>query len=170
MEKAGTFNPHLTTGEECEVALRIQRAGYKLARIYAPMCITYSWPFDSVREIVRRARSHLYDYGTTLRYCLANGCGIRFSIAQMSFIYTFIAATLAFIATLALACISGAIWLLWAAVAVAVLYVALKRRRLSSLALSLLMRTTMTYCTIRSFMNTKIMPAESYPTDVVVVK
>ena len=81
MEKAGTFNPHLTTGEECEVALRIQRAGYKLARIYAPMCITYSWPFDSGREIMRRARSHLYDYGTTLRYCVANGCGIRFSIA-----------------------------------------------------------------------------------------
>ena len=91
MQKAGTFNPFLTTGEECELALRIQDAGYSLARIYEPMCVTYSSPRETVREIMRRSRSKLYDYGTTLRYCLKNGCGLRFSIEQMSFVYVFVA-------------------------------------------------------------------------------
>jgi glycosyltransferase involved in cell wall biosynthesis len=170
MEKAGTFNPYLSTGEECEVALRIQRAGYKLARIYTPMCITYSAPRESVQEIMRRSRSHLYDYGTTLRYCLANGCGFKFSITQMSFIFTFIGAALALMSLLLIAIVIRSAWLLAGAVAIALLYVALKRRHPRNLGISLLKRSMMTYHTVLSFINTRIMPAESYPTDVIVVK
>ena len=88
----------------------------------------------------------------------------------MSFIYTFVAATIAFVATLAFACFTGATWLLLTVAATALLYLALKRRHPKRLALSLLSRAMMTYCTVRSFVNTKIVPAESYPTDVVVLK
>jgi glycosyltransferase involved in cell wall biosynthesis len=170
MEKAGTFNPYLPTGEECEVALRIRRAGYKLARIQTPMCVTYTLPPESVREIMRRSRAHLYDYGTTLRYCLRNGFGVRFSIEQMWFIYTFAGAGLALFGLLAVALLTGTTWLLIAALAAAVVYLAVKRKHPKYLAISTLKRAMMTYRTLLSFMSTKPLPVESYPRDVVVVK
>jgi glycosyltransferase involved in cell wall biosynthesis len=170
MEKVGTFNPFLSTGEECEVALRIQRAGYQLARIYAPMCITYSMPRESVAEIMRRSRSHLYDYGTTLRYCLANGNGLKFSIAQMSFIFTFLMALAACAGVLTFAVWTGALWLLVVAAIAMLLYFAFKRRHPKYLGISLLKRTMMTYRTMRSFFSTRILPVDTYPTDIVVVK
>jgi glycosyl transferase family 2 len=170
MEKAGTFNPFLSTGEECEVALRIQRADYKLARIYTPMCVTYSMPRESVAEIMRRSRSHLYDYGTTLRYCLANGNGLKFSVAQMSFVFTFIAAVVFGAGVLAVAAWTGTTWMLGGVFAAALLIVIVKRRHPRQLGISLLKRTMMTYRTILSFISTKLVPPDAYPTDVVVVK
>lgn len=170
MEKAGTFNPFLPTGEESEVALRIRRAGYKLARIYTPMCRTYTLPPESIREIMRRSRSHLYDYGTTLRYCLTNGCGLRFSVEQMWFVYTFVGAVLAFAIALVVGLLTGTTWLLAAAAVGAVLFVALKRRHPRNLFISALKRTLMTYHSILSFIKTKPVPIESYPRDVVVVQ
>ncbi|MEX0612788.1 MAG: glycosyltransferase [Pirellulales bacterium] len=170
MEKAGTFNPFLPTGEECEVALRIRGAGYKLARIYAPMCVTHTLPPESMGEILRRSRAHLYDYGATLRYCLANGFGLRFSIEQMWFVYTFVAAVLAFIGAVVIGWMTGTVWLLAGALAIGLLYVGLKRRHPKKLAISMLKRTLMTYRTTLSFLSTKPMPAESYPTDVLIVK
>jgi len=170
MEVAGTFNPFLPTGEESEVALRIRRAGYKLARIYTPMCRTHTLPPESIREIMRRSRSHLYDYGTTLRYCLTNGCGLRFSIEQMWFVYTFVGAVLAFAVALAVGLLTGTTWLLGVAAAAAVLFVAIKRRHPKHLLISVLKRSMMTYHSILSFIRTKPLPIEAYPRDVVVVK
>jgi len=170
MLKAGTFNPFLSTGEECEVALRIQQAGYQLARIYSPMCITYSLPRESVAEVVRRSRSRLYDYGTTLRYCLANGTGLKFSVAQMSFVFTFMAAVVACFVGLCMVIRMGAMPLLVGAPALVCIYLAAKRRPPKLLAISLLKRALMTYRTVLSFCSTKMMPAEAYPTDIVVVK
>ena len=170
MEKAGTFNPFLTTGEECELALRIQDAGYSLARIYEPMCITYSSPRETVREIMRRSRGKLYDYGTTLRYCLKNGCGLRFSIEQMSFVYVFVAFIIVAIGAFATAVITHTLWLLAATLSIAMLYVAIKVRNLRQVGVSLLKRTMVTYCTFWSFVKARPLPVESYPTDAVIVK
>jgi len=170
MEKAGTFNPFLSTGEECEVALRIERAGYRLGRIYAPMCVTYSMPRESVVEIMRRSRSRLYDYGTTLRYCLANGTGLRFSVTQMSFVFSFMALILLSVLVLGLAAWTGTEWLVAAAFAIGGVYLAVKRKQPRALAISLLKRSMMTYRTVWSFFNTKLLPADAYPTDIVVVQ
>jgi glycosyltransferase involved in cell wall biosynthesis len=170
METAGTFNPFLPTGEECEVALRIRQAGYKLGRLETPMCVTHSLPPESFAEIMRRSRAHLYDYGATLRYCLANGFGLRFSVEQMSFVYTFVAAVAAILAALAIGIATGAGWLVATVATAALLYAAFKRRHPKSLLMSLLKRSMMTYRTITSFLNTRPRPVDSYPTDVVVVK
>jgi hypothetical protein len=170
MEKAGTFNPFLSTGEECEVALRIQQAGYQLGRIFTPMCVTYSMPRESVAEIMRRSRSRLYDYGTTLRYCLLNGNGVKFSVAQMSFIFTFIAAVIAAALVLAIAAWTGTTLLLFGVAMIAIALLMVKRKQPRQLGLSLLKRSLMTYRTVLSFVNTQIQPAEAYPTDIVVVK
>lgn len=170
MEKAGTFNPYLTTGEECELALRIQKAGYSLARIYEPMCITYSSPRETVREVMRRSRSKLYDYGTTLRYCVQNGCGVRFSIEQMSFVYVFVAFILACIALLFAAIFTHTVWLCSAALVAAVALVLIRTRNPKQLGVSLLKRTMVTYRTLLSFIQARPLPIESYPTDAVIVK
>ncbi len=170
MQRAGTFNPFLPTGEECEVALRLRKAGYRLARIYAPMCVAHTLPPESVQEIMRRSRAHLYDYGTTLRYCLTNGSALRFSVEQMRYVYTFLGGLLAFLAALVVGWLTGTMWLIAVAVAVALVYLAFKRRKRANLAVSLLKRTLVTYRTILSFLKTKPMPVESYPRDVVVVK
>jgi glycosyltransferase involved in cell wall biosynthesis len=170
MEKAGTFNPFLTTGEECELALRIQNAGYSLARIYEPMCVTYSSPRETVREIMRRSRSKLYDYGTTLRYCLKNGCGLRFSIEQMSFVYVFVALIVALIGAIATAVVTNTLWLFSALLVSAVVFVGIKSRNPKQIGVSLLKRTMVTYCTFWSFVRARTVPIESYPTDALVVK
>jgi glycosyltransferase involved in cell wall biosynthesis len=170
MEKAGTFNPFLTTGEECELALRIQDAGYSLARIFEPMCVTYSSPRETVGEIMRRSRSKLYDYGTTLRYCLKNGCGLRFSIEQMSFVYVFVAFILVSVSAVATAVVTHTLWLLAAALLLAALGIAVKIRNPKQVGISLLKRTVVTYCTMLSFVKARPLPVESYPTDAVIVK
>jgi glycosyltransferase involved in cell wall biosynthesis len=170
MQQAGTFNPYLPTGEECEVALRLRRAGYKLARLYTPMGTAHTLPPESVREIMRRSRSHLYDYGATLRYCLTNGFGLRFSIEQMHFVYTFMGGLVAFIAALVIGLASGTAWLLGIPIVAAVLYLAIKRRHPVRLWIGLLKRTMVTYRTVLSFLNTKPVPVESYPRDVLVLK
>ncbi|HEX4412600.1 MAG TPA: glycosyltransferase [Lacipirellulaceae bacterium] len=170
MEKAGTFNPFLTTGEECELALRIQSAGYSLARIYEPMCVTYSSPRETVREIMRRSRSRLYDYGTTLRYCLKNGSGMRFSIEQMSFVYVFLAFVIVALCAVVTAAITHTLWLLAIVLPCALLLVAVRVRNLRQLGISLLKRTMVTYCTFLSFCKACPVPVESYPTDAVIVK
>jgi glycosyltransferase involved in cell wall biosynthesis len=171
MQQAGTFNPYLPTGEECEVALRIRRAGYKLARLFTPMGTAHTLPPESVREIMRRSRAHLYDYGATLRYCLTNGFGFRFSIEQMQFFYTFVGGLLAVAIAVIVSLLTGtAVWLIGAAVAVVALYLIVKRRGPTRLGIGLLKRTMVTYCTILSFLNTKPVPVESYPRDVLVLK
>jgi glycosyltransferase involved in cell wall biosynthesis len=170
MEQAGTFNPFLPTGEECEVALRIRRAGYKLARIAAPMCVTHSLPPESIREIMRRSRAHLYDYGATLRYCLINGFAWRFSVEQMSFVYSFVIAVVALLAAIVISVATGAAWLLAGALGAAAVYVLVTRRRGKNLAVSLVKRSLMTYRTVLSFLRTRPQPVHCYPTDVVVVK
>jgi glycosyltransferase involved in cell wall biosynthesis len=170
MAKAGTFNPYLPTGEECEVALRIRRAGYKLARIARPMCTTHTLPPESVREIMRRSRAHLYDYGATLRYCLTNGSGLRFSIEQMWFVYTFVAAVAAILGALVIGWLTGSTWLLAGAAAAVACYLAVKRKHPRNLAVSTLKRAMATYRTILSFLSTRPVPMDSYPRDVVVVK
>lgn len=170
MEQAGTFNPYLPTGEECELALRIRQAGFLLGRINEPMCVTHSMPRETIREVVRRSRSHLYDYGTTLRYCLKSGCGWRFSVEQMWFVWGFLGAVLALVAALAAAIWIGSPWLVLGAAAAVAVFLILKRRHPAQLALSLLKRSLMTYRTFESFLRTQVAPIEAYPTDVLVVK
>ena len=170
MEKAGTFNPFLTTGEECELALRLHNAGYSLARIYEPMCVTYSSPRETVREIMRRSRSKLYDYGTTLRYCLKNGCGLRFSIEQMSFVYVFVAFIVALIAAIATAVVTNTLWRFAALLVIAAVSVGIRVGNPKQICVSLLKRTMVTYCTFWSFVKARPVPIESYPTDALIVK
>jgi glycosyltransferase involved in cell wall biosynthesis len=170
MKKAGTFNPFLTTGEECELALRIRNVGYSLARIYEPMCVTYSSPRETVCEIMRRSRSKLYDYGTTLRYCLKNGCGLRFSIEQMSFVYVFVAFILALVGATTTAVITNTLWLFASLLVLAMICVSIKVRNLRQIGISLLKRTMVTYCTFSSFVKARPVPIESYPTDALIVK
>jgi glycosyltransferase involved in cell wall biosynthesis len=170
MQEAGTFNPYLPTGEECELGLRIRKAGYKLAHISVPMCRTYALPSDSLGEIMRRSRRHLYDYGATLRYCLWEGSGIGFCVEQMSFILTFVGFAIVFVALLVIG-FAAKLTALWALVGAATLIcLAIKRKRPTQLLMGALRRTMMTYHTVRSFLSTKVMPIESYPTDVIHVK
>ena len=101
---------------------------------------------------------------------LMNGIGLRFSIEQMRFVYTFVGAVLAFMAAAGIGWMTGTTWLLAVAVVAAILYLVLKRKHGKSLGVSLLKRTLMTYRTILSFLNTRPVPVESYPRDVVIVK
>lgn len=170
MERAGTFNPYLPTGEECEIGLRIGRAGYRMARLNEPMYVKHTLPPDSVGEIMRRARSRLYDYGIPLRYSLTAGNGLRFSIEQMWFVFTFMGALAAALAVVAVGLAAGAKWPLVAVAIGAVALLAWKRKHPRSLAISFLKRTMMTYHTIKSFITTTTLPSDSYPTDAAVVK
>jgi len=171
LNKAGTFNPYLTVDEERELAFRIQRSGFKLMRIQSPMAITYGPPRESMQELLRRSRSHLYKYGITLKYCLAQGFFKKYLLKRLRFVVTFLMGLLAFLLLTILLLLLGHIQFLPFILVFGFLgMVLMKKGRLKSVVLSLMKRFVYTFQTLISFFTTKIQSIDSYPKDVIIIK
>lgn len=78
MDRAGTFNPHLTVEEEAELALRLRRDGGRLLQIPHPVgChLRGTVSTDHILRLWRHGR--ILGTGRTLRYACNVGNGIRF--------------------------------------------------------------------------------------------
>jgi len=71
LTEVGGFNPYLRSDEEPEVCVRIQRAGYRIARLERPLALHYTEPPDALATVVKRWRRGLYlGAGQALRHNL----------------------------------------------------------------------------------------------------
>ena len=94
LDKAGTVNPQLPTGEDDELCMRIRNCGFKLARIKGRMAVKYTEQRDTLREVLRRSRTRMYDYGAVVRYSSQYGAGWQYRFEAIPYVVTFAATAL----------------------------------------------------------------------------
>lgn len=173
LDDVGGYNPYLTANTDVELCLRIRKSGYKLAKLYTPMALTYAFPRESMVEIIRRYRSDLYALGTTLRYCMKSGLFWQYLMKHLRYVATYMAAAFATIITLSASLITGeqGIFLVWiAAVTAMFVMTAFRRRSIRGIFISLVKRTLVTIRTIQTFITTHPKGPETYPRDVIVIQ
>lgn len=170
LDKAGTVNPHLPTAEDHELCMRIRNCGFKLVLIPGLMAIKYTEKRDTLHEIARRSRTHMYDYGAVIRYSALYGAGIQFCFDATLYIVTFATTVLIFLLAAPLAFYFDLGWLLALSVVLLLLAVVIKKRSVRLAMLSVAGRAMATYRTVISFVFTKTKPIESYPTNVIQVR
>jgi GT2 family glycosyltransferase len=170
LEKAGTINPHLPTAEDHELCMRIRNSGFQLARIPGRMAVKYTEKRDTLREILRRSRTKMYDYGAVIRYSAEYGSGIQFCFDAISYIVTFAATLLIFLLAVPLALYFDFVWTLALSVVLLCLAVVIKKRSFRLAFLSIAGRSVSTFRTVISFLQTTPKPIEAYPTDVIQVR
>jgi len=170
LDQVGQVNPHLPTGEDDELCMRIRNAGFKLIRIEGRMAIKYTEKRETLHEVFRRTRTKMYDYGAVVRYCATYGAGTQYCLDAIPYIVSFsILLALGFLLT------PIAIWFRmgWVPLVLTLLLfaaVVIKRRGIYNALLSLAVRAVSTYRTVVSFLTTKPKPIDAYPTDVIVIK
>jgi hypothetical protein len=100
LEEVGSFNPHLITEEEAELAVRLNKQSWRLLHVPVPMgCHLRGWhtPLD-VGRMWRAGR--MTATGRTLRYALSEGNAWRFILMRLR-------PTLGFLALSGLAALGG---------------------------------------------------------------
>jgi len=167
LEDVGSFNPYLTVDEERELGLRIRRAGYCMKRMNRPMALTHSFERETLKEIVRRSRSSLYHFGTTLKYCQKNRFFVQYLRERLFFVLQFVAAALAVLILLAvLVATHHALFIPVSILASLGILFLVKRNRAGSILTSLVKRALISIRTLQSYFQTRVRPPESYPRDV----
>lgn len=170
LEKVGGFQPWLRAAEDDEMHLRVRLGGWKVARIKGYMGVKYTENRNTLREIMRRARSSMYNYGAVLRYCQEYNAGWRYCVDTIPWVVSTAIILLAVLAIIPVCFFFGvAHWLPVAAV-VMFLLLAAKKRSFKGAMLSLAVRAVGLYRTFTSYWVTKPRKTEDYPTDVIVVK
>jgi hypothetical protein len=83
LDAVGPFNPHLITEEEAELAVRLNRQGWRLLHIPVPMgCHLRGW--YTALDVGRFWRlGRMAATGRTLRYALAGGNAWRFCLMRL---------------------------------------------------------------------------------------
>ena len=161
LDEVGPFNPWLSVDEERELGMRIRKAGYKLIQILKPMAITYGPERESFMEVWRRFRGKLYTFGTTWRYCQANGFFMQYASERMGFVIQFILAAILSLVFLGIIITLGKLicFILFITGAV-LLLVIMKRGNIKGMAVSLFKRIVMSLRTIQSYLSTKVLSFE----------
>jgi glycosyltransferase involved in cell wall biosynthesis len=167
LEQVGTFNPHLPTGEEAELCLRLRRAGWKLARTNVHMATKNTENRKTFREITRRVRTSFYDYGTVIRYASSYGAGWQYAWEAVHFVVTTFIGGIGLIVAVAIAYYLQAMYLVFLALIAVVMAMVIRKKGVRPAFLSMLLRVVSTYCTIRSWLSTRVKPVEEYPKDAV---
>lgn len=167
IDEAGTVNPHLPTAEDHELCLRIRNCGFKLATIPGVMAIKYTEDRNTLHEIMRRSRSHMYDYGAVIRYCATYGRGWQFCCDAIPYVISFSATVMLFIVAVPVAYLFGLTWLLGAAFTTLIAAVVIKKRSFHRAILSVVKRAVSSGRTLVSFILTEPQPIDAYPTDVI---
>lgn len=170
MEQAGTVNPHLPTGEDDELCMRIRNCGFQLARIEGRMAIKYTEQRDTMHEVLRRSRTKMYDYGAVIRHASVYGGGVQYCWDAIPYVVTFAATVLLFLLALPIAIYYQFVWQLGALVLLLGLAVVIKKRSFHRALLALAVRAVSTFRTVVSFIRTKPQSIDSYPTDVIHVR
>lgn len=170
LEEVGTVHPYLPTAEDHELCLRIRRAGYKVARLKGRMAIKYTEDRNTVYEVIRRARTKMYDYGAVLKYCQQYGAGWQYCMDTIPYLVSFALVVMAFGLAVPLALYFGKLhWLLLISL---LLFgaIAVKKRSLKGAVLSVTVRSVSLFKTIVSYLKTTPKSPSDYPTDVIHVK
>lgn len=170
LEQAGPVNPHLPTGEDDELCLRLRNAGFQLARIRGRMAIKYTERRDTLHEVLRRSRTRMYDYGAVIRYSSLYGGGIQYCRDAIPYVVSFAVTALLLMLALPVAIYTQTVLWWIAALVLLAAAVVVKKRSVHRALLSVLVRAVSTLRTIISFVRTKPQPVEAYPTDVIHVR
>lgn len=170
MEQAGTVNPHLPTGEDDELCMRIRNRGYKLARIPGRMALKYTERRETLYEVLRRSRTKMYDYGAVIRYCSQYGAGVQYCFDAIPYVLSFAATLLFFLLAIPLAIYFGYAWLLGVLALLLGLAVVIRKGSVHLAMLSIAVRAVSTLRTVISYMRTTPKPVDAYPTDVIHVR
>ncbi|QEG38979.1 glycosyltransferase [Roseimaritima ulvae] len=170
LEQAGTVNPHLPTGEDDELCMRLRNCGFKLARIEGRMAIKYTEQRDTIHEVLRRSRTKMYDYGAVIRHAAVYGGGWQYCWDAIPYVVTFAATLLLFLTALPIAIYFQLVWSLGVLALLLGFAVVIKKRSFHRAALSVAVRAVSTFRTVVSFIRTKPQPIEAYPTDVIHVR
>jgi glycosyltransferase involved in cell wall biosynthesis len=170
MELAGPVNPHLPTAEDHELCMRIRNAGFKLARLEGRMAVKFTENRRSIREVLRRSRTKMYDYGAVIKHAGTYGGAIQFCVDAIPFVVSTVAALMAFFVVTAIAAWFGKLWIVAACVCLGAVVWIVKKGGLHPAGLSLAVRAVSTYRTVLSFFRTHPKPIEDYPTDAIQVR
>jgi glycosyltransferase involved in cell wall biosynthesis len=170
LEQVGTVHPFLPTAEDHELCLRIRRGGWKVARIKGRMAIKYTEDRNTLYEVLRRARTKMYDYGAVLKYCQQYGAGWQYCIDTIPYLVSFALVIATFVAAIPVAIYFGKLlWLVVAAVAL-FLAIAAKKRSFKGALLSIAVRSVSLLKTVLSYVRTTPKSPAEYPTDVIHVQ
>ena len=170
LEEVGTVHPYLPTAEDHELCLRIRRAGYKVARLKGRMAIKYTEDRNTVYEVLRRARTKMYDYGAVLKYCQQYGAGWQYCMDTIPYLVSFALVVAGFMVALPLAFYFGALHWLGLAALLMFLAIAVKKRSLKGAVLSVAVRSVSLFKTVVSYIKTTPRSPSEYPTDVIHVQ
>lgn len=170
LEEVGTVNPHLPTAEDHELCLRIRRAGWKVARIKGRMAIKYTEDRQTLYEVLRRARTRMYNYGAVLKYCQQYGAGWQYCIDTIPYLLSFAIFLLCLTIALPLAVWTDKVIWYVGFVAVTFLAVAIKKGSLKGAILSIAVRSVSLFKTLLSYLRTHPKSPLDYPTDVIHVQ
>jgi len=170
LEKAGTVNPHLPTGEDDELCMRIRNCGFKLVKIQGRMALKYTEKRETFHEVMRRSRTKMYDYGAVIRYSSEYGGGVQYCFDAIPYLVTFGATVLFFLLALPLAMYFGFVVPLVMIGLLLAAAVVIKKRSVYRAMLAFAVRAVSTHRTVVSFLQTKPKPIDSYPTDVIQIR
>lgn len=170
MEIAGPVNPHLPTAEDHELCMRLRNSDFKLARIDGLMAVKFTENRKSIREVLRRTRTKMYDCGTVIRYAGLYGGAIQFSLESLSYVLSFSATVAFFIVAAPIAAFYGKLWAVLILAGLIGFSLVIKKGGLHGAALSIAVRSAITYRTIVSFLRTRTKRVEDYPSDVIVIR
>jgi GT2 family glycosyltransferase len=169
LEQAGSFNPHLITEEEAELAVRLNKGGWRLLNVPAAMgCHLRGWhtPLDLGR-MWRAGR--MTATGRTLRYALSEGNAWRFILMRLG-------PTLAFLALGGLAALGGLLVALGSRAAgltalalcvAALAAIAVKKRGLTGLAAYFATHLAFLLDILIGLPTTRVEDPRGYPLDVI---
>jgi glycosyltransferase involved in cell wall biosynthesis len=172
LQKVGGFYPFIKSEEEIDLSMRLRHAGYRLVRLPFLICRHYCIPMNSVAGSLRRHRLDLWlGYGQVPRYYLGTPLFWTYLFERGTFVIPLIGMFL-FLATLFLTLFSRNIAFFgsWVLISIAVILAfSVKKHSLRKALLSCLIRTMISYSTIRGFLMVPRSQAE-YPTDAEIVK
>ncbi len=170
MELAGPVNPHLPTAEDHELCMRIRNAGFKVARIEGRMAVKFTENRQTIREVLRRSRTKMYDYGAVIRHAGVYGGAIQFCLDAIPFVVSFVATILFFVLVTPLAWHFGLLWMMPVLAVLIGAALVVRKGGFHGAGLSIAVRVATTYKTIVSYFRTSPKPIEDYPTDVIHVR
>jgi glycosyltransferase involved in cell wall biosynthesis len=170
MEVAGPVNPHLPTAEDHELCLRLRNAGFKVARISGLMATKFTENRQTIREVLRRSRTKMYDYGAVVRHAGVYGGAVQFCLDGIPFVVSFALTILLFLIATPVVAYYGQLWMLPVAIGLLGVAQIMKKGGLHGAGLSLAVRSVSTYRTVLSYLKTRAKPIEDYPTDVIRIR
>lgn len=170
MELAGPVNPHLPTAEDHELCMRIRNAGFAVARIEGRMAVKFTENRKTIREILRRSRTKMYDYGAVVRHAGLYGGALQFCVDAIPYVVSSLLVSIALMVAFPLTSYFGLWWIVPALIVLIIMAQIVKKGGLHGAGLSLAVRAVTAYRTIVSYLKTRPKRIEDYPTDAIQIR